>query len=286
MRECRYTSSDGLRLFYRAFDPLVPGPATGSPVLCLPGLTRHSGDFIGFAKRLSGAGRRVVCPDLRGRGRSEYSADWRTYDPAYYIDDIRGLLAVEQIDRAVIVGTSMGGLLSMAMGAAMPTVLAGLIINDVGPDIAADGQARILDYISVDRPQPDWASAARHLRQLLPNLSVSDEAGWIRVARNTYREGPDGLLHFDWDVSLHRAVRRGVDPNIDLWALWRSVVHLPILVVRGGVSDVLSSATFARMKETKRDLAQVELPGVGHTPSLEEPASTEAIDDFFRRHQI
>jgi pimeloyl-ACP methyl ester carboxylesterase len=283
MRECRYTSGDGLRLFYRAYGP---ADSAALPVLCLPGLTRHSGDFAGLATRLAAAGRRVVCPDLRGRGRSEYARDWRTYDPAYYLDDIRALLALEQIGRAVIVGTSMGGLLAMAMGVAMPSVLAGIVINDVGPDISRNGQKRILDYISVDRPQPDWPSAARHLRQLLPNLSVADEAGWVRVARNTYREGEDGLLHFDWDVSLHLAVRRGVDPDLDLWALWRSVSHLPILAVRGGASDVLSPATFARMKSEKPDLVQIELPGVGHTPSLEEPASIEAVDEFLRRYEI
>jgi pimeloyl-ACP methyl ester carboxylesterase len=106
------------------------------------------------------------------------------------------------------------------------------------------------------------------------------------VAKNTYREGADGLLHFDWDVNLHKAVRRGVDPDLDLWALWKSVAHLPILAVRGGVSDVLSPETFARMKRTDPDLAQIELPGVGHTPSLEEPASIEAIDEFLRRNEI
>ncbi len=132
MRECRYTSGDGLRLFYRAYGP---ADSAALPVLCLPGLTRHSGDFAGLATRLAAAGRRVVCPDLRGRGRSEYARDWRTYDPAYYLDDIRALLALEQIGRAVIVGTSMGGLLAMAMGVAMPSVLAGIVINDVGPDI-------------------------------------------------------------------------------------------------------------------------------------------------------
>lgn len=282
--ERHYTSSDGLKLFYRLYKPSRPSAAL--PVLCLPGLTRHSGDFAAVAARLCEGGRRVVCPDLRGRGRSEHAADWRTYDPSFYFDDLRALLVIERLHRFVAIGTSMGGLLGMAMGAAMPASMAGLIVNDVGPEISADGQTRILDYISVDRPQPDWSTAALHLRKLLPNLSVADEAGWIRVAKNTYREGADGLLHFDWDIDLHKAVRRGVDPDLDLWALWQSVAHLPILAVRGGASDVLSPETFARMKRTKPDLAQIELPGVGHTPSLEEPASVEAIDDFFRRNEI
>jgi pimeloyl-ACP methyl ester carboxylesterase len=281
--ERHYTSSDGLKLFYRLYEPVQ---VTALPVLCLPGLTRHSGDFTAVAARLCAAGRRVVSPDLRGRGRSAYPADWRTYDPAYYFDDLRALLAIEGLHRFVAIGTSMGGLLGMAMGAAMPASLAGLIVNDVGPDISAAGQTRILEYISVDRPQPDWPTAARHIRKLLPNLSVSDEAGWIRVAKNTYREGADGLLHFDWDVNLHKAVRQGVDPDLDLWALWKSAAHLPILAVRGGASDVLSPETFARMKQTRPDLAQIELPGVGHTPSLEEPASIEAIDEFLRRNKI
>ncbi len=277
----RYTSSDGLSLHYRLFEPVRE---RATPVLCIPGLTRHSGDFERVAERLAASGRRVVCPDLRGRGRSDHARDWRTYGPAFYLDDLRALLTIERLHRVVAIGTSMGGLIGMAMGAAMPSVLAGLIVNDIGPDIDTSGRSRILDYVSVDRPQPDWKTAAAHLHELLPNLSVADDEGWLRVARNTYREGPDGRLHFDWDVALARTV--GDAGEIDLWGLWRGVRRLPILAVRGGVSDILSAATFARMKESKPDLAQVELPGVGHTPSLEEPASTEAIDEFLRRHDL
>ncbi|MBI3451521.1 MAG: alpha/beta hydrolase [Rhodospirillales bacterium] len=275
-RERHYRSQDDLRLFFRDWGD--PG-GDDVPVLCLPGLTRHSNDFDALARHLATRGRRVICPDLRGRGRSAYAADWRTYEPRTYLDDIRHLLAALGIGRVIVVGTSMGGLL----GAAFPTALAGLALNDVGPDIGAGGAKRILDYVSVDRPQPDWPTAAKHLQTLLPNLSLSTKDEWLTLTRNTFREGPDGRLHFDWDVNIVRPMREGAADVFDLWALWRAVRRIPVLAIRGGASDILSADTFARMKAEKPDLVQVTLPGVGHAPTLNEPPAREAIDEFLRR---
>jgi len=275
LRERTFTSSDGLKLFFR--DCGEDGDAT--PVLCLPGLTRNSNDFLGLARHLA-AHRRVICPDLRGRGRSARPDDWRTYEPGAYLDDIRHLLASLGLGRVVVVGTSMGGLLGTAMAAAYPALLAGLIINDVGPDIGTDGAGRILSYISRDRPMKDWPAAVAHLRATFPSLSFAGDADWLAFAQGTYREGDDRLLHFDWDVRLARPLLEPAEPPPDLWNLWRAIRAVPALAIRGGVSDILSAETFQRMKAEKPDLVQVTIPGVGHCPTLAEPAARKAIDEF------
>lgn len=277
-RERHLTTRDNLQLFFRDWD-VATGHAT--PVLCLPGLTRNSHDFLRLASHLAPA-RRVICPDMRGRGRSERARDWRSYDAATYLDDIRHLLAALGIGRVVIIGVSLGGLLGMAIGAAFPAVLAGLVVNDVGPDIAVGGQSRILDYVGRDRPQPGWPAAVRHLKDTFRNLSLDTEEDWLSFARGTYREGSDGQLHFDWDLDIIRPIVTPPEPLPDLWAFWRSVRGIPVLAIRGGASDILSPETFARMKAENPAAAQITLPGIGHCPSLNEPPVRKAIDDFLR----
>jgi len=283
-RERTYSSADNLRLFFRDWgDELSPA----TPALCLPGLTRNSSDFAKLARHL--APRRVICPDVRGRGRSAHAADWRSYDPAVYLDDIRHLLASLGLGKVILVGTSMGGLLGMAMAAAMPTMLAGLVINDVGPEIGTAGVGRILAYIAKDRPVADWPSAVAHLKEILPHMSLTADDDWLDFARGSYREHPDGLLHFDWDVNLARPLLEPPEPPPDLWALWHATRAIPTLVIRGGVSDILSAETLARMQAAHPDMRQVTLPGVGHAPVLNEPIAVKAIDDFLsaadhRRH--
>jgi pimeloyl-ACP methyl ester carboxylesterase len=275
-RERFFTSADNLRLFFRDWGD---EDSARTPVLCLPGLTRNSRDFLTVAARLAST-RRVICPDLRGRGRSERTANWRSYDGTVYLQDIAHLLAVLGLGRVVVIGTSMGGLLGMAMAAAMPTLLAGLVINDVGPDIAPSGAGRILAYIGRDRPQPDWAAAIQHLQPIFAKLSLTTDEDWQSFARGTFREGADGQLHFDWDVNLARLLLRPAEPLPDLWRFWQAVRQIPTLAIRGGASDILSEATFARMKADKPDLRQVTVPGIGHAPTLDEPLAREAIDDF------
>jgi pimeloyl-ACP methyl ester carboxylesterase len=275
-RERTYRSQDDLELHYRDYgDPL----AARAPLLCLAGLTRNAKDYARFAAR-EAVRRRVICPDYRGRGRSQYDRDWRNYRPETYLGDIRHLLAAANLGRVVVIGTSLGGILAMALGALLPASLAGVVLNDVGPEIAGPGLARILDYIAVDRPQPDWEHASAHMRGMFPNLGLKSEEDWRRVTDGTYRLGADGLLHFDWDVAIARPLRESPTPVPDLWPLFRSLGKLPVLALHGALSDVLSEATFARMAEEKPDLVRVSVPGVGHTPSLEEPEVRVALEAF------
>lgn len=250
-------------------------------MLCLPGLTRNSKDFERLATRLAGR-RRILCPDYRGRGRSAYDADWHAYEPQVTLQDVRALLTATNVHRVVICGTSFGGLLAMAFGALAPTLLAGVILNDVGPELVPAGSTRILDYIQVDRPQPGWDAARTALKETDPALAFRTEEDWERFVRGTYREGDDGLLHFDFDVALARPfLRQRKAP--ELWPLFRSLRRIPVLVLRGGLSDVLSDRTLQRMADLHPNLYHVTLDGVGHAPSLSEPEAEHAIDDFLSR---
>ena len=277
-RERNLTAQDGLRLYFRDYgDPLSPR----LPLLCLTGLVRNSADFADFAERHAGE-RRVICPDYRGRGRSAHDTDWRNYDPFVYVNDIAHLIAAAGIERVVVVGTSMGAALAMGLAVIKPTAVAAVVLNDFGPEVAANGVSRILDYIGNDQPQPDWPSAVRHLRELLPTLSIRSDDGWLRFARATYREGIDGVLHFDWDLNVAKPLARSKGAVPDLWPYFRALRRLPALALRGDLSDVLSAETFERMAVAKPDLQRVTVTNAGHAPTLNEPEAA-AVDDFIRR---
>lgn len=277
-RDCRHLSRDGLSIYYRDYgDPL----SEATPVLCLAGVTRNSKDFHAIASQLA-AGRRVICPDYRGRGRSDHDANPRNYRPATHIDDIRHLMVATGLHRAIVIGTSFGGMLAMGMALAAPGSLRAVVLNDIGPDIAADGLKRIMAYIGTDRPQPDWDSAVAEMKRMFPTMSCSTDAEWLDAAQATWRGGPDGLLHYDWDLGLAGTLARA-RRGVDRWALFRGLAGIPVLALRGELSDVLSHETFERMAGEHDDLTAVTIPGCGHPPRLVEPAAMEALDDFLSR---
>jgi len=273
-----FRSQDDLLLYGRDYGPA----GAGLPVLCLGGLTRNSKDFHDLALRHAPR-RRVLAPDYRGRGLSARDADWRNYRPETYVGDILDFLTVLGVERAVVVGTSMGGLLAMGLAALRPTLVAGVIINDIGPEVEGDGYRRILDYIATDRPQPDWPSAIAALREMFPTLAFPTPAKWQRMAEASYRRGDDGLLHYDWDPALARGLANESGQLPDLWAYYRGLGSRPALALRGMLSDVLSEVTFDRMAAEKPDLVRVEVAGAGHVPSLDEPEAEKAIDEFLAR---
>jgi pimeloyl-ACP methyl ester carboxylesterase len=273
--EHRIGTLRGCRLYVRDYD----GDRTRLPVLCLPGLARHSRDFHDVAMRLAPA-RRVVVPDYRGRGFSDPERDWRDYTPQGDLADLKQIAAALGMERVIAVGTSYGGLMTMGLGALAPTLLAAAVINDIGPDVVAGGQARIMRYIAAGLPQPDWPSAARHLRELLPTLSFTTDAEWDDFARATYHER-DGTLHVAWDPAIAKPLMRRDDgTRPDLWALFRSLRRVPTLSLRGALTDLLSTETWDRMADTHPGMIRAEIPGCGHAPSLAEPASVSALDRF------
>jgi len=278
-RERYLTAQDGLRLYYRDYgDPLSPR----LPLLCLTGLVRNSADYADLAERHAGE-RRVICPDYRGRGRSAYDPDWRHYEPRTYINDIAHLIAANDLRRVLVLGTSLGGILTMGLAVLKPTMLGAVILNDIGPDVVGGGLARVLNYVGIDRPQPDWAAAIAHLQLLLPTLSIRTEAGWLKFAQGTYRQGEDGALHVDWDVNVAKALALAKDAVPDLWPFFGALRALPVLALRGALSDMLAAETFERMALAKPDLERVTVANAGHAPTLNEPEAAAAVDAFIRR---
>jgi len=272
-----YVSADGLRLYYRDY----PSPVTGRrPVLCLPGLTRNSRDFEALALRLQPQ-QRVLSPDLRGRGCSQYDPQWRNYHPGTYLGDISALLADAGTERVVIIGTSLGGILGMLVAATQPRLLAGLVLNDIGPEVDGEGRRRIAGYVGRNTAASSWAEAAARTRDVnglaFPEL---DDAQWLAFARRTWIEA-DGEIRLDMDPMIGEAIRAaptGTAP--DLWPAFAALGRLPMLAIRGAASDLLSEATFERMQREKPDLRRLTVPGRGHAPMLDEPGCVEAIDAF------
>lgn len=271
-----YDSADGLRLFYREYGR----DRTGAPVLCLPGLTRNSRDFEDLAAHLS-ARHRVVAPDLRGRGYSQHDPDWRNYHPGTYVSDVLALLDHLGIDRVVVIGTSLGGLIAMAMALRHRARIAGAVLNDIGPEIAAAGLERIQAYTGRLPPVRSWEEAVAQTREVYAAWwpGLSDEA-WLRMARRAYREQENGSPVLDMDPAIGRAVRELGPQAGDPWQAFDALRGLPVLVLRGEMSDILSGEILGRMQARNPDLVAVTVPRRGHVPLLDEPESLEAIDDF------
>jgi len=272
-----YSSADGLRLYYKDYAAATPGKL---PVLCLPGLTRNSRDFEHVALRLQ-RDRRVLSADLRGRGRSQHDPNWQNYHPGTYVADINLLLADAAVSRCILLGTSLGGILSMMLAATYPARVAGVILNDVGPEVDPQGLARIASYVGRHAPPTSWEEAAATVRATyeigVPGLT--DEQ-WASFARRSYSD-VDGVPRLDMDPMIGEAVRSA--PNAaapDLWPLYGALRSIPTLAFRGATSDILAASTFDRMAREKPDLVRVDVPNRGHTPQLDEPECTEAIDAF------
>lgn len=277
--KAHYMSKDGLRLFYRDFGPKEGGAAS---VLCLPGLTRNSRDFEDLARRFA-VDRRIICPDLRGRGESEWDSNYRNYNPAVYVEDIIRLIESEKLSKVLIVGTSLGGFLAMIIAATHPERVCGVIMNDAGPEVDPRGLERISKYAGKQEPAASWEEAANACRQnygdALPGLSDAD---WAQYARQSYCED-DGVIRLDIDPRVGDAVRELDSTPADLWPVFAMLQDTPALVIRGASSDILSVGTLAKMAEVKRDLASTTVPDRGHAPLLNEPASLAAIDAFVYR---
>lgn len=278
-RERRYTCQDGLSLYFRDYGDAA-SPLT--PVVCLPGLTRNSKDFGALAQRLSGS-RRVLCPDFRGRGRSQYDDDWRRYHPRSYVDDLRHLMVVNNIHRAVFVGTSMGGLVAAGLAVAAPTLVAGVVLNDVGPVIEPAGLGKIVEYVRNTRVQPGWEAAARHLKETFPDRPASSDSEWLAIAQGTYREADDGQLHVDWDPDLVKLLLAVGAVETDLWPLFGALENIPTVAIRGVLSDVLSAETLAGLQALLPSMTAVTIDDVGHAPSLSETEAITAIEGLLAR---
>ncbi|MCM0000422.1 MAG: alpha/beta hydrolase [Erythrobacter sp.] len=275
--EDRYwTSSDGLTLHYRNY----PGPEGGTklPVLCMHGLTRNARDFAGLAEALC-ATRRVIVTEMRGRGMSDYAPDSDTYSPVTYVQDVEKLLAEQEIERFAVVGTSMGGLMTMLMAAGKPGRMSAVVMNDIGPEVQTAGLARISGYVGQGRSYPTWVHAARGLEEAhgaaFPKFDLDQ---WLEMAKRTMVVSQNGRIVFDYDMAIAEPFAKpgnAAPPN--LWLAFEALARVPMLLVRGGLSDLISPDTVKQMGVRNPKMTTITVPDVGHAPTLDEPVVRAAI---------
>lgn len=276
MNDCYFTVRDGLRLHYRDYCDDESRPT----LLCLPGLTRNARDFADFAKRYSPSFR-VVALEFRGRAQSDYDPDPSRYHPLTYARDVLELLDHLKLDRAIFIGTSLGGLVTMTVAALQPERIAATILNDVGPELSAEGLERIKGYVGQPVRFRNWDEAALRIAENNGNLPVHYEyEDWLKMARRTCRE-EDGGVVFDYDMAVAQPFNSsGAAPVVDMWPLFRALARKPLLIVRGEQSDLLSAAAVDKMLAEAPGTKLVTVPGAGHAPDLNEPEAAAAIDDF------
>lgn len=278
-------SNDGLRLHARDY----PGDAGSQdagrlPILCLPGLTRNARDFDALAARLAGRAR-VIAVDFRGRGESAYAKDAMSYVPLTYVQDVEALLGELGIARCVAFGTSLGGIVTMLLAAADRGRIAGALLNDVGPEIDAAGLSRIRGYVGKPSVFPTWMHAARAVAEnnadIYPHWSIED---WLAMAKRLYRLNSAGRIVLDYDLKIAEPFRvPGAEAGPDMWQALGALREVPVLIVRGGRSDVLSAAVADRMAAALDRAELVTVPGVGHAPLLTEDALHDPIDRLLAR---
>ncbi len=277
--EKSFSSRDGLQIYYRDY----AGDNGKAPVLCLHGLTRNSRDFAALAEHIAPA-RRVLVPDQRGRGRSQYDSNWLNYHPGTYIEDMWTLMRELAVGRVIVIGTSLGGLMAMLMAAARPQALAGVVLNDIGPEIDPAGVARIQSYAGRLPPVRNWDDAAAQMKMTFALAFPDyDEQKWQEFARNSFDEGDDGVPRLAADPKIGDAIRSIPAPPgavQRLWLAFGQLRNMPVLALRGAHSDLLSAATFERMQQEVPGLVAVTVPNRGHAPQLDEPDSLRAIDTF------
>ena len=268
-----FTADDGARLAYS-------DQGEGLPVLCLAGLTRNMGDFDYVAPHLSGV--RLIRMDYRGRGQSAFTGS-ATYTVPQEGKDALALLDHLGVDRAAILGTSRGGLIGMLLAAVAHDRLLGLCLNDVGPVIERAGLERIFDYVGRNPAARTHEALAERMPAAMPGFANVPDGRWLADAQKHYDETPEGL-RIKYDPALREAFLaafEGAAP--DLWPLWDATAGLPVALIRGASSDLLSATVAAEMLRRRPDTIFAEVPGRAHVPWLDEPESLDAINAWLDR---
>ncbi|UTW54715.1 alpha/beta fold hydrolase [Kordiimonas sp. SCSIO 12610] len=273
-----YKSSDGLTLYARDY----PHSNPKHTILCMHGLSRNSADFeeiIPYLHKHS----RVIAVDQRGRGKSDYDPSPENYLPTTYVQDMFSLINYLSLDKVTLLGTSMGGLMSMMMAAANPALFEGIIINDIGPVVDPKGLNRIKAYVGKTKPAKTWAEAADRIRELngpfYPDFTDDD---WAKFAKRTYHEDSDGAPVLSYDPNISKPIEQSEEAAVspDLWPLFEACASIPILVIRGEYSDILHPDTVDEMKRRHPNCMGITIPRVGHAPILNEDKSIAAIANF------
>jgi pimeloyl-ACP methyl ester carboxylesterase len=251
------------RLSYTEWGP----PDAARTVVCVHGLTRLGSDFEVLAPALAADGWRVVCPDMAGRGGSDWLADPQAYSYAQYLADMTVLLARLAVDRVAWIGTSMGGLIGMMLAAQPGSPIARLLLNDIGPFIPKAALARLAVYVGADPRFADLAAAERYVREVHAPFGDLGDEGWRRLTEISVAPAEGGGLRLHYDPRIGDALRQAATENVDLLPLWEQIA-VPTLALRGAHSDLLLSDTAAEMGRRGPRARIIEIAGCGHAPAL------------------
>ena len=280
--EISYTSDDGLRLYARDY-PAASGPAR-LPVICIHGLTRNSADFEDVAPWIAAQGRRVIAVDVRGRGNSEYDSQPDRYTPMVYANDVVKLSHDLGIERAVFIGTSMGGLITMTLALRKSALIEAAVLNDVGPTLSERGLSRIRGYTGKGEQFTSWQQAADYISGInavaFPGNTAQE---WERWARRAFREEGNGTLAMRYDPNIAVPIRANKLRSTSMaahFAFRRLARRRPTMLIRGALSDLIEPAQANAMRAAAPRMLYAEVPDVGHAPMLSEPAAQEALRHF------
>jgi pimeloyl-ACP methyl ester carboxylesterase len=277
-----YTSTDGLALYARDY-PASAGQAR-LPVVCIHGLTRNSSDFDELAPEIAGLGRRVIALDVRGRGHSQRDPNPDNYNPSVYAGDVEKLLHDLGLARAVFIGTSMGGLITMTLAARNIDLVAAAILNDIGPVISPKGLARIAGYAGKTGSVPSWEAAALYVKDINEcAFPANQDEEWLKWARRAFEPGADGKLCLRYDPNIAIALQTDKLRPTSLaarLAFKRLAKKRPTLLIRGALSDLVEEHQAAWMLKAAPEMQYAEVPDIGHAPMLTEPEALAAIRNF------
>jgi len=277
-----FTNPDGLQQYYRDYDV---APAGAPTVLCLPGLTRNSRDFEEIAAHLAPTCR-VICAEMRGRGNSDWDPDPARYRPDVYVSDTMALLKHLGTDRVIILGTSLGGMMAFIIAMMHPGTIIGAVINDIGPEVDPKGIARIKAYVGKGTPPTTWAEAYTAIKSSAATVypKFSDEE-WRWFTHKLFADKV-GVPIIQYDPAISKtfdAENAEAAPPPDFWPIFQAFYSIPTVVLRGGLSDLLSAETLEKMAKVHPDLVPVTVPDRGHTPLLNEPECITAIDALIKK---
>lgn len=269
------------RMTYRSWG----NPDNPDVLICVHGLARNGRDFDDLAQALSDR-YRVVCPDVVGRGESDWLPDDAPYEIGQYVQDMVALIARLNVEQVSWLGTSMGGIIGLALAALPGSPIKRLLLNDVGTVVPAAALQRISQYMG-DRRFSSFVDVEQYLRSSYPALRYISQAQWAHLARYAVRELPTGqlALHYDPAIANATAKAAAMKQDIDLWPFWQAI-NCPRALIWGEQSDVLQADTVRQMREQTPQLEILSLPGIGHAPSLMEADQIQWIRDWLTRYPI
>jgi pimeloyl-ACP methyl ester carboxylesterase len=288
-----YSSNDGLALYYRLYTPSLPdikssasvssrlkseGSGSRKTILCLPGVSRNHRDFLPLIGQLP-ASVNWLLVDLRGRGHSAHDPNPANYNPATYVADICRLLDHLDLESVDIVGTSLGGILTMMLNAQHPQRVGRVVLNDIGAFVEREAVANIGSYLRQAHQHTSWDSVVTAIKPVYSDFFTDlTEDDWYALARRLYRQRPDATFVPDYDPALFSNSEAA---DIDLWPFFDTLKGKPTLVIRGANSGLLTPPILAQMTASRSDLRTATVPNRGHAPFLDEPSAVAAISAFF-----